>query len=209
MPRKGIVTTDPLYWMPVNVQEWLSKLAGSLTTEQFGGAVLLLFTSWHQQPPCTLPADPAFLAQRSGLGARWAKSGAAVLAATQFYLGRDGRLHAEWLATVHKEQLARYEHRSAAGKANRAKREQHELELVPTGTDGRTNRRTIGRTNRSQKEKGEGVPPTGVTPDPEERKAPDAPAPEGARAGSVEEQRGDQRPFKLTDILVAAGVPRE
>lgn len=233
MPRKGIVTTNPLYWMPLNVQEVLAKIAGALTTEQFGAAMLLILTSWEQQPPCTLPADPALLAKVSGLGARWGRVGPAVLQATQFYEARDNRLRAQWLTKIYTEQSERYAARSEAGKANRAKREQTDLGLVAppatkpkrasgVGTNGTTNgstrQGTVAGSNGDQNEKGEGVVPTGLTPDPQRSDAPGAPAPEGARAGTTE------RPFEVgtrqadgkgltamrpaTDILRLAGIER-
>lgn len=198
MPRKALVTTNPLYWMPLNVQEVLAKIAGALTTEQFGAAMLLILTSWEQQPPCTLPSDPVLLAKVSGLGPKWGRSGPAVLAATQFYEGQNGRLRARWLSDIYKEQHDRYTARSEAGKANRAKREQGDLGLVTTpaprrrrGTNGSTNggtrQGTIATSNGDQNEKGEGVVPTGLTPDPLQNKTPSALAPEGARVGSIEE----------------------
>lgn len=222
MARKGIITTNPLYWLPANVPEWLGKLAGGLTTEQFGAAVLLLLTSWEQRQPCTLPNDGAFLAQRSGLGPRWGRLGARILEVTQFYPAQDGRLVCGWLLTLYKEQLERYENRSRAGKENQAKRGQSDLFPVTNsstnaGTNGRTNEGTVASTNTSQNEKLEGVAPYGANtlPQFENSKQPGALAPSDARAGSElpiertpRQPLKDNRPFRLTDILLAGGVPR-
>lgn len=214
MPRKGIVTTDPLYWLPVNIDEWLVKIAGGLTTLQFGAAAKLLLPSWRHQPPCTLPDDDDFLSEITGLGSKWRRNRARILEVTQFYQAQRGRLVCPWLLALHREQTTKFEHRSAANKENRAKRQQGELELPSSPTIGRTNRGTKqgtnGTTNRVQNEKGEGVAPTGLTPEPQQHSPPDAPAPEGARAGSVGDERpiedrtvprGDRRPFRLTDIV--------
>lgn len=192
MPRKGVVTTNPLYWMPVNISEWLVKMAGGLTTEQFGALTLLVLTAWQQDPPCTLPSDVASLAKVSGLGSRWARSSEAVLDAAKFYPGRGGRLVADWLRRLFDEQLEKFNHRSIANAANRAKRDQHELGLG--GTDGGTNGGTVRTANRVQKEEVRELKTTAVTPRV-------APALESARAAG---DRGGP-PRLLTDIL--AGIP--
>jgi hypothetical protein len=207
VPRKGIVTTNPLYWMPVNVQEWLSQLAGAVTTEQFGAIAKLVLTSWTQHPPCTMPADPEALAQASGLGSRWSRNATRVLTIAQFREVADGRLLCGWLNDLYKEQRERYEHRSKAGKENRAKREQHDLPFPsngqPIGNRRKNQRRTNGSSGGDRREKGEGVVPKGTNTldPPNKEKPPDAPAPSGARVGL-----STMPP--ITDILRLAGVER-
>jgi hypothetical protein len=207
LPRKGIVTTNPLYWMPVNVQEWLSKLAGAVTTEQFGAIAKLVLTSWTQQPACTMPADPDALAQASGLGSRWSRNATRVLAVAGFREVTGSRLLCGWLNDLYKEQHERYEHRSKAGKENRAKREQSEIPFPtngqPMGNHRKYQRRTNGSSGGDRSKKGEGVVPKGTnTLDPvHEEIAPDAPAPSGARAGL------SAMP-PITDILRIAGIER-
>lgn len=125
--------SNPLHWMPLSVDFWLGELTGGLRADQKGALADLLFTAWQMQPPCTLPNDDAFLAGRSGLGAKWKANRAAILA--RFTPTDDGRLLCGWLRDVYDEQHTKYINRSNANRTNR------------NGTKEATNRGTIGSTN--------------------------------------------------------------
>lgn len=144
MSRKTLVTTNPLYWMPVNLDQWLNEIGGGLLPEQKGALFDLMATAWKQEPPCTLPDDPAYLAARSGLGARWRKLAPAIL--KHFVAVQDGRLQCPWLLELYKVQLAKYEKRRDANIENRAKRDQAELFEAPAHGKRGTKRRTSGGT---------------------------------------------------------------
>lgn len=200
--RKGLVTTNPLYWMPISLDQWLNEIGGGLRPEQKGALMDLLATAWKQDPPCTLPDDAVYLAARSGLGSRWSKLAPAIL--RQFVPVHGGRLQCPWLLAVYKAQLEKYENRRRANTENRGRREQSEMfddVATRSGTKRRTKRGTIAGTIRTanapqNKELDGGSVPSGQTDPP----PPAAPAPEGARVGGG--------PTRLTDILRAAGVPR-
>ncbi|MBV9309182.1 MAG: DUF1376 domain-containing protein [Solirubrobacterales bacterium] len=138
--------------MQLNLDEFDQETVG-LLVEQLGAAWRMLRASWHQEPPCTLPNDPRVLATVSQLGARWKTLGAALL--LLWVPREDGRLHWPWLTRTYGDQLARYEKRSRANAANRAKRGQAGGEATNRSTNRSatrtTNRRTDGSTNGATK----------------------------------------------------------
>jgi hypothetical protein len=160
--RKGIVTTNPLYWMPFDIDRWLGELAGGLRPDQKGALMDLLTTAWRQNPPCTLQNDPGYLASKSGLGRDWNKLSGPIMA--NFEVGDDGRLICRWLRSVYDEQLAKYQNRSVANKGNRGKRDESTNGSTirtpvddDTGTNGGTDRTTNGAssgTNRTPEVRG-------------------------------------------------------
>lgn len=60
--------------IPVDVDSFLSgDLVAMGTPEEIGCAILLLFRSWKQRPPASLPDDDKVLALLSGAKSRWEK----------------------------------------------------------------------------------------------------------------------------------------
>jgi uncharacterized protein YdaU (DUF1376 family) len=105
-------------------KDWLTGEGTRLMTpEQKGAFIDLLSHAWlSSSEPCTLPSDEPSLAKLSGLGRRWAKVGAAVLA--QFEPTESGRLRNAKLYDVWVEMEERHGRRVAAGaKGGKAKAE--------------------------------------------------------------------------------------
>jgi hypothetical protein len=150
--RKGIVTTNPLFWMPFDIDLWLGQLAGGLRADQKGALMDLLMTSLRQNPPCTLQNDPAYLAARSGLGRDWSKLSGPILKNFEpITIEGEERLICPWLRKVYDEQLSKYQNRSTANRGNRGKRDGQ--------ADEGTNRSTNRGTNRTDPD----TPPPHVT----------------------------------------------
>lgn len=103
-----------LHFFPFYPKDWLAGDATALMTpEQEGAFIRLLAIAWLNDPPCTLPDDDAYLAQRSRLGRRWARVGQ--LVRSQFQPDGEGRLRNAKLYAVWQEQMAKHERRVQAG----------------------------------------------------------------------------------------------
>lgn len=96
-------------------KDWLTGEGTRLMTpEQKGAFIDLLSHAWlSTSEPCTLPGDDASLARLSGLGRRWLKVGAPVLA--EFEPTGSGRLRNDKLFRVWTEMEERHERRVQAG----------------------------------------------------------------------------------------------
>src|SRR5687767_3540255 len=99
--------TSALYWLPLNVREWLGGQATSqMTLEQQGAFLRLILSAWDdgaREP--SLPNDDRSLAELSGLRRRWRSVGALLRA--QFEV-RDGRLYSAWLSEIWKKQQRKH-----------------------------------------------------------------------------------------------------
>ena len=135
---------NKLFWLRVAIDDFRKATIG-LTPEQLGAAWHLVEASWEQEPPCTLPNDPTFLASASQLFGRWRQQASALLglwAPTD-----DGRLAWSWLTAVYESQLGRYEKRSNANRGNRAQRGKRSTNRTTNGSTNRTTNRTTNGAN--------------------------------------------------------------
>lgn len=194
---------QPLHWFPFDTDRWLGEIAGGLTAEQKGGLMDLLSVSWTQVPPCTLPDDDKYLASRSGLGARWKRNRAAILAT--FAPTDGGRLGCAWLLEIYGEQFTKYTNRSTANRTNRRGTKDTTNEDTKDTTNPSTNGVTNRGTNRGQEQEKEGVvPPATYVAGVEHPPAPSlALAPVGA-APAVARNGNGTKPPPPTDAELAA-----
>jgi hypothetical protein len=108
-------TPSSLYWFPLAVEE-LMALAASMTPEQLGALFRLRAFAWRQNPPATLPRDPARLAVISGLGDRWAAESAPLMERMVDLESHPDRIAEGWLLDRYREQLAKYVSASTRGR---------------------------------------------------------------------------------------------
>lgn len=94
--------------MKLDLVAW-GAYTSDLRTAQQAALLQLAVVAWTQEPPCTLPADPDFLAERSGAGTAWPKLAPQLL--TRFDGADDDRYQWPWLKALFDEQLRTYEAR--------------------------------------------------------------------------------------------------
>lgn len=93
----------------------------AMTTAAVGAYILLLCKAWHEDPPCSIPADPRVLSRWTRMTSRgWSQVQKSVLAA--FKKGDDGRYYQMRLKAELDKQLQRKKALSDAGRYGANKR---------------------------------------------------------------------------------------
>lgn len=129
-------------FMPLDVLRLRdSDLATDATGDEFKAAVLLWCTSWHQQPPASLPNRDAFLVKHSGAGSLAAWRKVKEMALRGFVECSDGRLYHGVIAEKAVEAWTAKQAQRARTKAATEAREAKRLATPPPSDGGRLDAR--------------------------------------------------------------------